>query len=150
MLEKMLIRHEGDKPKAYKDSRGIWTAFIGRNLEANGLTKHEIITIFQQIELPENLRLFLLDNDIKNTINELTSRYHWFRKLEGARRDAVIDMCFNLGINKFHGFHDMRYAFERGDYEDAAKECLDSDAARELKSRYTELANMIKTGEYQS
>lgn len=148
-LEEMLIRHEGDDPKAYTDSKGIWSLGIGRNLESPGLSKHEIITIFQQIELPENLRLFLLDNDIQTVTNQLESSYPWFRDLEGARRDAVIDLCFNLGINRFRGFVEMIKAFERQDYETAANECLDSQAGRELPDRYGELSQMIKTGEYQ-
>jgi GH24 family phage-related lysozyme (muramidase) len=46
-LKKQLILHEGLSLKPYKDSKGIWTCWVGRNVQ-RGLTTDELILLIQE------------------------------------------------------------------------------------------------------
>ena len=88
-LIETLKRHEGVKAHAYKDSLGILHIGCGRNIE-NSAEHRGIGLSDEEID-------FMLSNDIARTIQELSEEYRWFQELEeGARRDGIINMHFNL------------------------------------------------------
>ncbi len=91
---------------------------------------------------------FLLEKDIERVIKELSSEYRWFTDLDEVRKDAMIDISFNLGATKLRKFVLALDAMERADYKTASEEFLDSDWSRTVKGRSVELASMIATGEY--
>jgi lysozyme len=91
---------------------------------------------------------YLLENDIARVIKELSSEYPWFNSLDDVRKDAMIDISFNLGATRFRGFKRALAAMEVADYTTAAKEFLDSKWSRDVKGRATELCYMIETGNY--
>lgn len=137
-----LIRHEGTvKNKegrhiAYKCPAGKITIGTGRNLDDRGLSDDEAI--------------LLLVNDV----------IHWAEGLEGhlgaevfeeigpARRAALINMAHNLGLSGLFGFKQMLKALKAGDYGKAAVEALNSKWASQVGARALELAEQIKTGEF--
>jgi len=136
-LIKMLKRHEGVKSHAYKCSAGKVTVGVGRNIDENGgigLTDSEID--------------MLLANDIKRVDQELTDRFSWYRNLDSVRREAMIDIAFNLGITKLLGFKKALAAMESGDYYWASTEFNASRWAEQVGYRAEELCDMIETGEY--
>ena len=132
-LEEMLIRHEGKRNLPYECSAGKITIGVGRNLEDMPLTDDEI--------------MYLLRNDIARCETEL-NRYPWFRMMDDARRDACINLVFNLGLTRFRQFKKMIKAFEDRDYERGADELLDSRYALQVGKRAEELAEIIRTGKY--
>ena len=132
-LEEMLIRHEGKRSLPYECSAGKISVGVGRNLEDNPLTDDEI--------------MYLLRNDIVRSETEL-NRYSWFRMMDDARRDACINLVFNLGLTRFRQFKRMIKAFEDRDYERAADELLDSKYAFQVGQRAKELSDIIRTGKY--
>lgn len=141
-LLEMLKRHEGvvktnGRHVAYKCSAGYWTLGIGRNVDPNGGTG-----------LSDDEVDYLLENDIERVIKELSSEYRWFNQLDDVRKDAMIDISFNLGATRLRGFKNALAAMESADYKTAAQEFLDSKWSRDVKGRSTELAYMIETGEY--
>ena len=81
-------------------------------------------------------------------IKELSSEYRWFADLDEVRKDAMIDISFNLGATKLRKFVLALDAMERADYKIASDEFLNSDWSRTVKGRSVELASMIATGEY--
>lgn len=131
-LEDMLIRHEGLRLKPYRDSVGKLTIGVGRNLDDVGITEEEA--------------RYLLKNDIQKAVVE-AKRFRWYAKLNNPRKQAIIDMIFNLGPSRFLGFKKMLAALEAGDYEAAAREMLDSKWAQQVGRRATELAEIMRTGE---
>jgi len=136
-LIKMLKRHEGVKSHAYKCSAGKVTVGVGRNIDENGgigLTDSEID--------------MLLANDIKRVEQELKDRFSWYRNLDSVRREAMIDIAFNLGITKLLGFKKALAAMESGDYYWASTEFNASRWAEQVGYRAEELCDMIETGEY--
>jgi lysozyme len=135
-LIEMLKRHEGVRSTVYVCSAGYETIGVGRNISATGLG------------LSDDEVDYLLQNDIERVIKELSSEYHWFNSLDDVRKDAMIDISFNLGATRLRGFKKALAAMEVADYTLAAKEFLDSKWSRDVKGRAHELASMIATGEY--
>ena len=84
-LLEMLKRHEGVRSKVYLCSAGYETIGVGRNISASG------------IGLSDDEIDYLLENDIERVIKELSSEYPWFNSLDDVRKDAMIDISFNLG-----------------------------------------------------
>jgi len=141
-LIEMLKRHEGEvvtngRHVLYKCSAGYWTLGIGRNVDVNG-----------GLGLSDEEVDFLLENDIARVIKELSLEYSWFNDLDDVRRDAMIDISFNLGATKLRKFVLALDAMAKADYKSASEEFLDSEWSRTVKGRSVELASMIATGEY--
>jgi GH24 family phage-related lysozyme (muramidase) len=134
-LIEMLKRHEGVRSTVYVCSAGYETIGVGRNISATGLG------------LSEDEVDYLLQNDIERVIKELSAEYRWFNSLDDVRKDAMIDISFNLGATRLRGFKRALAAMEVADYTTAAKEFLDSKWSRDVKGRATELCYMIETGE---
>ena len=141
-LIEMLKRHEGEvvtngRHLIYKCSAGYWTLGIGRNVDVNG-----------GLGLSDDEVDYLLENDIARVIKELSLEYSWFSDLDQTRKDAMIDISFNLGATKLRKFVLALDAMEKADYKSASEEFLDSEWSRTVKGRSVELASMIATGEY--
>jgi lysozyme len=133
----MLKRHEGVMYYVYDDHLGYATIGVGRCVEKNvglGLSHDEIE--------------YLLQNDVKRCIEELDSNFPWYRNLCEARRDAMINLCFNLGLPRLKKFVKALAAMEAGNYEEATVEFLDSRWAKQVGTRALEVTHMIRSGEY--
>ena len=135
-LLEMLKRHEGVRSHVYLCSAGYETIGVGRNISNSGMGLFD-----DEVD-------YLLENDIARVIKELSSEYPWFNSLDDVRKDAMIDISFNLGATRFRGFRRALAAMEVADYTTAAKEFLDSKWSRDVKGRATELCYMIETGNY--
>ena len=135
-LLEMLKRHEGVKSHVYKCSAGFETIGVGRNISKSGLG------------LADDEVDYLLENDIVRVVKELSSEYPWFNDLDDVRKDAIIDIGFNLGATRLRGFRRALAAMDAADYKTASLEFLDSKWSRDVKGRSTELAYMIEMGEY--
>lgn len=126
--------HEGLRIKVYTCPAGKLTVGYGRNLEERGLTESEAA--------------ILLENDIQDMTEKLSSRYFWFWKLGAVRRAVVIDMSYNLGLAGFHGFQNMIRAIEMSDYGKAATEMLDSRWSKQVGQRSHRLAQMMRSNQW--
>jgi lysozyme len=136
-LIKMLKRHEGVKSHAYQCTAKRWTIGVGRNIDADG-----------GIGLSDEEIDYLLSNDIERVVKELGRQFNWFSSLNEARRDAMIDMCFNLGLPRLKGFVKALAAMQDKNYEVAYVEFMDSRWSRQVGKRANRLCNMIRSGEY--
>ena len=133
----MLKRHEGVESHAYECSEGKITVGVGRNIDSEG-----------GIGLSDEEIDFLLRNDIERCIIELSSEYDWFVDLDDIRKDAMVDIAFNLGITRLRLFKRALAAMAEGNYKQAATEFLDSKWAKQVGGRALELSDMISSGEY--
>ena len=133
----ILRRHEGVRSHAYKCSAGYVTIGVGRNIDQDG-----------GLGLSEDEVDYLLSNDIDRCIKELAVTFDWFKQLDEARRDAMVNLVFNLGMPRLKQFKNALAAMENCDWNTAADELLDSRWAAQVGSRATEVASMIRTGEY--
>lgn len=134
-LKKQLIRHEGMRLKHYMDTVGKLTIGVGRNLDDVGITQEEA--------------LFLLDTDVKKATYEAYKNWPWMVHMNQARKDVLINMTFNMGVPRLSYFKKFLFYARERDYEMAAAEMLDSLWAKQVGYRAEELAEQMRTGEYQ-
>lgn len=132
-LKNLLLNHESYRKFVYTDTTNHLTIGIGRNLSDRGISQSEA--------------LYLLDEDITYFTEKLRRYVSFFVALSDNRQIALIDMCFNLGIQGFLGFKSMLFALSKHDYDKAASEILDSKAAHQCPDRYLKLADIIRTDE---
>jgi len=135
-LVEMIKRHEGVKSKVYLCTAGFETIGVGRNISESGLGLS-----------PDEID-YLLHNDLERCHQELQDAYYWYGGLNKARRDAMVDMCFNLGITRLRGFVNALEAMSREQFDIAADEFMDSRWAKQVGNRAVEVTEMIRTGEY--
>ena len=130
-----ITRHEGYRRSAYQDSKGYWTIGIGRLIDKKlngGLTEEEA--------------RYLLQNDLDRCANDLDAKLPWWSGLSENRRYVLLNMCFNLGINKLLGFKNTLKMIQDGNYDGAAKGMLNSLWAKQVGNRAVELANQMRKG----
>ena len=141
-IVEMLKRHEGEvktngRHVAYKCSEGFLTLGIGRNVDKNG-----------GLGLSDDEVDYMLSNDVDRVIAELGKAFPWFSSLDEARRDAMIDICFNLGLPRLKGFAKALSAMAIEDYETAAYEFSDSAWYKQVGKRAQTIVDMIRFGKY--
>lgn len=130
-LRALLIRHEGERLKPYRDTVGKLTIGVGRNLDDKGLT-------------PDESRL-LLENDIAEKTGAVFHLFPWAASLDAARQCALIDLAF-MGPDKLLGFVNMMGALQRGDYDTAATELMNSKYAAQVGQRAKDIAAIFQRG----
>jgi lysozyme len=154
LIEKLIIA-EGLRLQVYKDTLGIDTIGIGRNLEDRGITKEELADLdiptiehVYEYGITEADAVYLATNDVQIVEEELVRAHPCVDRLDSVRQLILIDMAFNMGVPRLCKFKKMWAAVECGDYPTAAKEMLDSRWAKQVKGRATKLANAMHNGEF--
>jgi len=136
-IVKLLRLHEGVKSHAYKCTANKITVGVGRNIDPEG-----------GLGLSDDEIDYLLTNDVNRVIKELGKAFPWFSSLDEARRDAMIDICFNLGMPRLKGFAKALSAMASEDYETAAYEFSDSAWYKQVGKRAQTIVDMIRFGKY--
>ena len=126
-------RYEGLSVVPYQCPAGHLTIGYGHNLET-GISK----------EAAE----FILKQDMQAAEKAVSKQFVGWNQLSEVRQFVLTDMCFNMGIGKLRTFKKMWVAIQRGDYQTAAAEMINSRWASQVGYRAMELAKMMKTGEY--
>lgn len=133
-----LKQDEGCVLHVYKDSLGYATIGYGRLIdEARG---GGIST--QEAEM-------LLRNDITAKTVQLHNAFPWFKTLDEVRRDALVCIAYQLGVNGLAAFRKACAALEQHDFEQAAVEFLDSSWHRQTKARCERMARIIRLGTWE-
>lgn len=126
--------HEGLKLTPYHCTAGYITIGYGRNLQTKGITESEA----------EEMLL----SDVAEVEHEL-DLLGLLHGHNAARQAVLVNMAFNLGKNGLLAFKRMLKAYRDRDYDLAAKEMLDSRWAMQVHKRATELAEQMRSGEFQ-
>lgn len=138
MLDRVMnyiAANEGFKPKPYRCTAGKLTIGFGRNIEDNGISRGEAIT--------------LLSNDTMEAQLDLVKMFNGWSNFAPARQMALIDMRFQLGLTKFLGFKKMIAAIRKEDWFEAQKELIDSKYAQEdTPGRAQKNAMMLQDGRF--
>lgn len=90
----------------------------------------------------------VLLNDARNIAADLDWHLSWWRGLSDTRQEALADMAFNLGIKRLQGFQKMLAALRRGQWQEAAVQCLDSRYARQVGNRAKRNAFVFEHGRW--
>ena len=126
-----LLRDEGLRLKPYMDTVGKLTIGVGRNLTDNGITEDEALA--------------LLGNDIANAENDLVIQLPLYNHLSEVRQRVLLNMCFNMGINKLMTFRQMLGLIAVERYDKAADAGLDSLWAKQVGARAVRLMESLRT-----
>ena len=137
IIIEMLRKHEGIETHAYTDTVGKVTIGVGRNIDSKG-----------GIGISDEEIDYLLTNDVRRVNAELVAGFSWYNAIAPARKDAMMDICFNLGLPRLKKFKKALSAMALGDYEAAATEFLDSRWAKQVGQRAITITNMIRSGSY--
>lgn len=128
-IVKSIKKHEGFRSRMYLDTVGVPTIGYGFNLKT--------------IELPKPVAELWLAYEIEKHEEEL-ERFDFYHDLDRVRKDVLLDMHYNLGDSRFRGFQKMIQALENHNYNEAAKEMLDSKWANQVGRRATDLAALMR------
>jgi lysozyme len=128
-IQQMLIRHEGKKPFLYHDSKNILTIGVGWNIEHEPMRENEIA-----------LRL---SNDILETQNELDSSLPFWRLLNQYQQMAMVDLCFNMGIETLKTFKTFLGLMQSKHFEEASMDLVNTAYAKQVGSRANDNAKLI-------
>lgn len=131
-LEARVLRHEGLRLHPYRDTVGKLTIGVGRNLDDRGITEAEALA--------------LLRNDLAAVQARLDVALPWWTLLDEARREVLVEMGFNLGVDGLLAFHDTLAAVRQGRYAEAAVHMLASRWAGQVGARAKELAALMRAG----
>jgi len=130
-LKPWIKKHEGYSSKPYLDTVGKLTIGWGHNLDYLGITVDEAE--------------FILSNDIKRCETQL-AKFTWYTSQPENVKNALFNMCFNMGITRLLGFKRMIAALIVKDYTKASIEALDSKWATQVHGRAKDIALMIRQG----
>ncbi len=126
----------GGRHVAYKDHLGFLTIGRGRlidRLRGGGLSDAEVD--------------YLLSNDIDERHALLQRVLPVYKRLSGARQRAILNMAFQMGVEKLLTFKNMIAALEAGNYALAETEALNSKWARsDSPARARRVAASLRTG----
>lgn len=138
-FDEQMDDHEGCIPYAYQDSKGYWTIARGRCIDKR-INKRALSV--DEME-------YLWDND-KKACRLLLSTYPWYMNQDQVRKDVLVELCFNLGLDGLLGFRNMIKAVFVKDYKTAAAELLDSKWAREdvQPKRVSDVHDRLLNGVY--
>lgn len=143
-LGRRLAIEEGDRLVAYYDTKRILTVGKGHNCVAKPVpgihAPGDRITPAQDEEL--------FEQDVNEACAELDSHMVWWRQLDDARQNVMLDLCFNMGINTLATFHDTLRHIQAEQFELAADGMLHSHWNAQVGARATWLENAMRTGVY--
>jgi len=132
-LIQTLKHDEGLRLKAYKDSRGVWTAGYGTNL--------------QVLEVTEGWAVRKLNERVEE-LRAIADKLPTYTLLNGARKDVILSMMYQLGVHGTLNFKKMWEALEDEDFVEAAKEMRDSKwwRAKDTKRRAERMGKRMESG----
>ena len=130
-VAEQLVIDEGLRLKPYRCPAGKLTIGVGRNLDDRGITSSEA--------------MMLLFNDIDDFWAKLLKALPWIDKAPAPVQEALLNMCFNLGLSGLLTFKNTLALIQAGQYVKAADAMLDSKWAGQVGGRAKRLADMVRS-----
>lgn len=124
--------HEGFRDRPYKDTVGKLTIGYGWNIDDTPLCREaaEVQMVHKLLECEQ----------------ALIKRLEFYNNLTQARKDVLIEMCFNLGVEGFFGFKNTIRLMRESKHENAAVQMLKSTWAKQVGQRARTLAAKYAKG----
>src|SRR5690242_10186792 len=117
-IHDQLIRDEGVRYKAYKDSLGYLTIGVGHNLSAKPISRRAVDVI--------------LEDDLNEAIQALESALPWVVNMDRIRYAVLVNMTFNMGIGGLLQFKNTLQDVQAGNYSEASRRMLQSTWAKQV------------------
>jgi lysozyme len=149
-LQESVIVHEAIMESPYKDSLGLWTVGVGRCLERSPLTGDQWKRLLDagaiSVKLTNSGSLMLLDDDLKDCMAACAKAFTFWGTLDEGRRDVLVEMAFQIGIDGLRKFAKMLAAIASHDFKAAAAAGIDSLWAKQTPARAHELMHRMEYG----
>lgn len=132
-----LRRDEGEVLHVYQDTLGYWTIGVGRLVDkrkGGGISRDEAG--------------YMLNNDVNRVTEELSRRLPWFVDLNEARRGALVNMAFQMGVDGLLGFRNSLELIRTGRWDEAKRNLLLSRWAQQTPQRAERVAEQMRTGQW--
>jgi len=126
-----IMSDESFRRYPYVDTTGNLTIGHGINLNA-GISESES-------EMIVDARIARIEKDLDRELP-------FWKTLSQPRRDVLINMAYNLGFDGLMNFTKTLRHIKAGDYDQAAKEMLNSLWAKQVKGRAVRLADRMRRG----
>jgi lysozyme len=127
-----LKRDEGFKSKPYRCTAGKLTIGYGRNLEDVGISEVEAE--------------IMLNTDIAKAEHDLRDIFRNWNSYPEGKKDALINMRFNLGYSGFRQFKKMIAAIKVQYWGEAARQAKDSKWYNQVGERAIRIIEKLKEG----
>jgi len=125
-----LKKDEGFRTHLYKCSAGKKTFGYGWNVEDVGINR----------ECAE----YVLGKMVDTCILELYDSFKWFKNMPDQVQEVLVNMCYNLGINRLKLFRKALTAFQNRDWQTAASEMEDSHWFFQVGIRAERLVSIVR------
>lgn len=107
-LVRQLMEDEGCVLKPYRCTAGAWTFGWGHNFSANGIS--------------QRIADLILEEDLETATQDAIYLFPNLWGFYTARRNALINLSFNMGRTRLAKFVKAREAVAKGNWEQACKE----------------------------
>ena len=163
-LSDLLILNEGLKLKAYSCTAGKRTIGVGRNFQEVPFSTHECINLFGTTSISfhnanhilttrgitKEQAIMLLENDVTRCIKQLERQPYWKSvKDDEDKRNALIDLCFNMGFPTLSTFKNTLASIEASDWEKAAENLTKSKWYTQVGDRGPRIVKMVCPSYYE-
>jgi lysozyme len=142
--QKMLIRDEGLRLKAYKCTAGYWSIGVGRNLQARGVTGLKLM-YYRTVGITRETAMKWLDEDVQQAEADCSHIFTdaLFDSWHEHRRLGWVNMAFNLGRTRLLAFHNTLRHARNGHWSNVRAHLENSLWFRQVKSRGPRVVSMI-------
>lgn len=135
-ITKILEFEEGFRARPYLCSEGFVTIGLGSKLHNNKGMNPKDFPLNINLETAKNMLAY----DVSNLYDTLGSRkyaymFKVFKEQSLNRREILMSMMYQMGVDGVHGFKKMWTALDNKNYTDAASEMLDSRWAKQTPAR---------------
>lgn len=137
---------EGFRSKVYKCPAGFNTIGYGRNIEANPLNENEKAQLNADGSISEKVAKEWLRANLEKCYKELEQNFSWFKDLDTARKAALVDLDYNMGLRTLKTFKNTLKSFENKDFISATKGLEASKWYSQVKNRGVKICKIVQLG----
>ena len=148
VLIETLKREEGFRARPYADIRGFETFGYGTRLPIT-VADRRCVSLSADLStgITTALALCLLRSRLVSYHLEIQKRWDPYIRQVPPVQMALLDMCYQLGVDGLLGFHKMLSALQRKDYPEAIREAVSSAWDAETPSRVDRVVSVFRSQE---
>ena len=128
-LINQIKKHEGYKSEVYQCTEGYDTIGYGFAIK--------------DLYLSKDVCDIILAEKLAKLQSNISRKFEWFDDSPVIVKDAVTNMCYQLGLSGFSKFKKTIYYLETEQYEEASTECLDSLWAKQTPNRAKDISEQL-------
>lgn len=145
-LRKLIKRHEGLSLIPYRCPSGFLTIGYGWNFDANPLPEDIAIYLSEHGSISADHAERLLSLAIQRSVEDCRHLYPKFDTFTENRRNALIDMVYNMGLYTLSAFRISNKFVNDGMWQEATDNFALSKWAKQVKGRAKEVLKMLRDG----